>query len=103
MNGITQLVNQVASVNPDPLLSLTDNMVLTSDATLHTQMSTVADHLSYFQPVRATGSSPFILTDDKAPVELLGMEVIDILIDEEIGYYKDIFREEGLSGLIEAL
>ena len=67
------------------------------------QMSTVADHLSYFQPVRAAGSSPFILTDDKAPVELLGMEVIDILIDEEIGYYKDIFREEGLSGLIEAL
>ena len=92
-----------ASVNQDPLSSLTDNMVLTSDATLHTQMSTVADHLSYFQPVRATGSSPFILTDDKAPVELLGMEVIDILIDEEIGYYKDIFREEGLSGLIEAL
>ena len=78
-------------------------MTLMSDDTLYAQMNTVADHISYFQPVRTAGASPFILTDDKAPVELLGMEVIDILIDEEIGYYKDIFREEGLKGLIEAL
>ena len=53
--------------------------------------------------LKAAQMAPFILTDDKAPVELLGMRVIDILIDGEIGYYKDIFREEGLSGLIEAL
>ena len=44
-----------------------------------------------------------ILTDDKAPVELLGMKVIDTLIGEEIGYYKDIYEKEGLSGLIENL
>ena len=56
-----------------------------------------------FKRINGNLASRLILTDDKAPVELLGMEVIDILIDEEIGYYKDIFREEGLSGLIEAL
>lgn len=33
-----------------------------------------------------------ILTDDKAPVEVLGMKVIDEIIKEELEYYKDIFR-----------
>ena len=42
-----------------------------------------------------------ILTDDKAPVELLGMNVIDDLISEELKYYKKAFKEEGIKGLIE--
>ena len=42
-----------------------------------------------------------ILTDDKAPVELLGMNVIDDLISEELQYYKKAFKEGGISGLIE--
>lgn len=41
-----------------------------------------------------------LLTDDKAPVELLGMRVIDELIADEIGYYKDIFQKEGIKGLL---
>ncbi len=48
-------------------------------------------------------SGPYLLTDDKAPVELLGMRVIDDLIRSEVDYYKRIFREEGLKGLIDAL
>ncbi len=44
-----------------------------------------------------------ILTDDKAPVELLGMRVIDGIIRDEIGYYKEIFKEQGLSGLLESM
>ena len=92
-----------AGVSTDPIISLCDNMELASDDILRSQMNTVAGHIDYFRPVQAAQMSPFILTDDKAPVELLGMKVIDILIDGEIGYYKDIFREEGLSGLIEAL
>ena len=39
------------------------------------------------------------MTDDKAPVELLGMQVIDQLIQEEVAYYKDIYEEQGISGL----
>lgn len=42
----------------------------------------------------------YILTDDKAPVEVLGMEVIDSIINEELGYYKDIMDREGLSGVL---
>ena len=44
-----------------------------------------------------------ILTDDQAPVELLGMRVIDSLIEDEIGYYKEIFQEQGISGLLESM
>ena len=42
-----------------------------------------------------------LLTDDKAPVELLGMQVIDDLIQDELIYYKKAFAEKGISGLIE--
>ncbi|MDO4273585.1 MAG: fused MFS/spermidine synthase [Eubacteriales bacterium] len=45
----------------------------------------------------------YLLTDDKAPVELLGMEVIDDIIQDEIGYYRNIFREEGVQGLLDRL
>ena len=41
-----------------------------------------------------------ILTDDQAPVELLGMRVIDELIQEELGYYKELFREKGIEGVL---
>lgn len=45
----------------------------------------------------------YLLTDDKAPVELLGMKMIDSLIRDELAYYKQIFKEKGLSGLLESL
>lgn len=41
-----------------------------------------------------------ILTDDKAPVEVLGMRVLDELIGDELNYYKDELRIGGLSALI---
>lgn len=44
----------------------------------------------------------YILTDDKAPVELLGMRVIDELIGDEVAYYKGTYAEKGLEGLLEA-
>ncbi len=44
-----------------------------------------------------------ILTDDRAPVEKLGMAVIDGLIQEELGYYKQIIRESGIRGLIDSV
>ena len=44
-----------------------------------------------------------LLTDDRAPVELLGMAVIDDLIQTELRYYKDILREEGIRGLLDAV
>ncbi len=41
-----------------------------------------------------------MLTDDKAPVELLGMELIDDIIKDELDYYKELFREGGLSAVL---
>ena len=45
----------------------------------------------------------YLLTDDKAPVELLGMQVIDDLIGDEVQYYKGIYEEEGIEGLLRRL
>ena len=44
-----------------------------------------------------------IMTDDKAPVELLGMGVIDDLIRQEVGYYRNLYEQKGLRGLAEEL
>lgn len=44
-----------------------------------------------------------ILTDDKAPVEVLGMRMIDDLIQNELTYYKKILREEGVEGILREL
>ena len=45
----------------------------------------------------------YLMTDDKAPVELLGMRVIDSLIQEKVSYYKDIYTEQGIEGLLNNL
>jgi spermidine synthase len=43
------------------------------------------------------------LTDDKAPVELLGMRALDGIIRKELQYYKGVYRREGFDGLRKAL
>ncbi|MBP5252284.1 MAG: fused MFS/spermidine synthase, partial [Lachnospiraceae bacterium] len=85
-----------ASMNIDLYRSLEFNTLISSDSKFVNVMGLVLNDLTEYE---GTG---LILTDDKAPVELLGMEVIDVLIEGEIGYYKEIFKEDGLSGLIES-
>lgn len=60
-------------------------------------MSTVADNMEIYKKGR------YLLTDDKAPVEILGMQAIDELIRDEVSYYKQVFKEEGLNGLLKKL
>ncbi len=43
-----------------------------------------------------------ILTDDKAPVEVLGMRVLDELIADEVDYYRGYFRSGDIAGLLGA-
>ena len=43
-----------------------------------------------------------ILSDDRAPVELLGMRAIDALIADELVRVRGIYEREGLRGLIES-
>jgi len=45
----------------------------------------------------------YLLTDDKAPVELLGMRVIDELIQAEVVYYRRIFNQQGLDGMLKEI
>ncbi len=54
---------------------------------------------------RLEGREPsgLILTDDRAPVEVLGKKMIDSLIEEELSYYRGIYDREGLRGLIDRL
>ena len=44
-----------------------------------------------------------VMTDDKAPVELLSMKAIDEIISDEVSYLKDIYKESGIQGVIDAL
>ncbi len=67
------------------------------DAELRRLMADVGGALT---PYRAGNR---ILTDDRAPVEKLGMAVIDGLIQEELGYYKRILKEDGIRGLISSV
>ena len=39
-------------------------------------------------------SGNLILTDDRAPVELLGMQVLDEIIADELDYYRELYLGE---------
>ena len=66
---------------------------------LKSLLSRVSERL---RPSAASGKS-LILTDDRSPVELLGMKMIDGIIAEEMSYFKDVFREKGIKGIIDAV
>ena len=42
----------------------------------------------------------YILTDDKAPVELLGMRVLDEIIAGELDILRDQIAEDGIMSLL---
>ncbi|MBE6032178.1 MAG: spermidine synthase [Clostridiales bacterium] len=70
---------------------------ITENRDLRNMMLDVASELT---PV--TGGDR-ILTDDKAPVELLGMKVIDELIEGELDDYRSILDSAGVSGIMDLL
>lgn len=95
-------VNVIGSTNRELFASqneqiaevLAENAEALTDPQLKRMMEHVGDTLEFCE------KGDLILTDDKAPVELLGMRVIDSIIRDEIGYYKAIFQEKGISGLL---
>ena len=86
-----------ASEQKDPAGLLSENLENLPDGDLKTLMNRIAGSLSRYS------SGNRILTDDKAPVEVLGMRMIDSLIEEELRYYKAIFASDGIQGLLNAL
>ena len=86
-----------ASSNPKMLQDLRDNAQEVGQPDLQQMMLGVADRSSVYE------AGNYIMTDDKAPVELLGMQVIDQLIQDEVAYYKGIYEQEGIDGLLQSL
>ena len=86
-----------ASNDSEFLTRFEDNRDLEEDEELAKMMNTVGNNLDKYE------SGDYLMTDDKAPVELLGMKVIDELIREEVSYYKGIYETEGIQGVIEHL
>lgn len=86
-----------ASNNPDMIKRFEDNLSREEDIQLINLMTEVSNNLLPYD------AGDYIMTDDKAPVELLGMKVIDELIKDEVEYYRDIYDKEGFEGLINSL
>lgn len=79
------------------IANLSDGIATLSSPELKRQMVKVESGLVSYE------GGNYIFTDDKAPVELMGMKAIDALIQDELGYYKEVFRTKGLAGLIDEI
>ena len=86
-----------ASNSPQMMDTLQRNIDALTDAELAGMMVRVQDGLTAYE------AGNYRMTDDRAPVELLGMQVIDDLIGDEVEYYKETYKEEGVGGLLERL
>lgn len=93
------------STNRELFASNNENMTETFEANvasevneeLNNMMQRISSEMIRYNP------GNYIMTDDKAPVELLGMKVIDELIREEVAYYKQVYKEGGIKALLEEL
>ena len=86
-----------AAQNADVLDVMKDNMAKEENEKLSAMMDNVSSHLSAYE------KGDYLMTDDQAPVELLGMQVIDEIIKSEVEYYKEIYEKDGFWGLLEAM
>ena len=86
-----------ASMNPAMTENLRANTAAEENGELKELMEEILPGLAVYE------NGENILTDDRAPVELLGMQMIDSIIKDEIGYYKRIFREQGIAGLLNSM
>ncbi len=91
-------VELFAAVDGSNILEIMEkNVALEENADLKKLMEEILGSLEKYVP----GDRG--MTDDRAPVELLGMKAIDGLISAETGYYKKVFQRYGFKGLISSL
>ena len=86
-----------ASNNPGMMDIFAANLEMETEPALIRMMERVDEGLIVYQP------GDKLMTDDKAPVELLGMKVIDELIGNEVAYYKEKYEEGGIEALMEVM
>lgn len=79
------------------LQTMQENLSKETNAQLAKLMERIAREMEPYE------AGEHCMTDDKAPVELLGMRVIDELIRTEADYYKEIYEREGIAGLSDAM
>ena len=84
-----------AAKGSDPIETFERNVSLENKRSLADLMAKVSSKLVKYVP------GDRIMTDDKAPVELLSMRAIDELVSDELAYYQGILHEEGVRGLID--
>ena len=84
-----------ATQNPTALEVFEAGRSAIEDPALQEMLRRVSDGIMPYE------KGDHLLTDDKAPVELLGMQVIDDLIQRELIYYKELFKREGIQGLLQ--
>ena len=83
-----------ASNNPEMISRLRENTARCADAPLRGMLERIDRGLTQYE------AGDYLMTDDRAPVELLGMRVIDELIRDEVAWYKKIYEEQGIQGVI---
>ncbi len=86
-----------ASQDPAFRTRLTDSCPLIADEKLKAMMETVDKRITPYE------AGDLIFTDDKAPVELLGMQVIDGIISEETGYFREEFKKDGFNAFFDLI
>jgi MFS family permease len=92
--------NAILFASQDP--SMLDRLAARADA-MEAGSTLKRLMLDLLAGLRKRAPGPLILTDDKAPVELLGMKVIDELISGSLKYYQNILENESLSGLLKSM
>ncbi|MCR5387652.1 MAG: fused MFS/spermidine synthase [Lachnospiraceae bacterium] len=86
-----------ASNNASVLENFNNGLSGETNEDLIYMMNTVAGNITPY------AARDYILTDDKAPVELLGMKIIDALIQDEVKYYKEIYDTQGIEGVLNSI
>ena len=86
-----------AALKPGAMETFQRNVALCADPELRDMLMLVSSGL------KTCEGGEHIMTDDRAPVELLGMRVIDDLIRDEISWVREIYDREGIQGVINSI
>ena len=86
-----------ASGRADMILRMERNTAHCEDVRLRDMLERIASGLIPYE------AGERVMTDDRAPVELLGMQVIDDLIRDEVMWYRRIYEEYGIEGVLGSL
>ena len=93
---VRNITNRVlfAATNTSTLDTLRSRAESLNDEQLAALMITVADEW------KIPALNENILTDDRAPVEMLSMRALDDIIQQHLQRYKETYRREGLDGIL---